>query len=511
MAIVEPGGSRDGRRVLALSSPATGEPIDEIVVANADDVKNAVARARAAQPAWGALPVAERASYLEKALAVLVRRQDEFLEIILRESGKTRTEAIMIEIFPSCDSLQYWAKRAPKMLRDEKKWMHLLGMQKRLRMTYRPLGVVGIITPWNGPFVLSANPTVQALVAGNAVLLKPSEVTPRSGQLIADIFEEAGLPKGVLQVLHGDGETGAALLDAGVDKISFTGSVGTGRKVAEACGRNLIPATIELGGKDPMIVCADADLDRAVPGAVFGAFMNTGQVCCSVERVFVDEKIYDSFVERAVELVKSLRVGPGPDTDLGSLFWPQQMEIIERHVNDARERGATIHCGGKRKESEKGLYFEPAVITEVTPDMLIMKEETFGPILPIMRCRDEEEAIRLANDIPYGLSSSVWSKDQARATAIARRIDAGSTVINDSGMVYGALEAPFGGRKTSGVGQANGGAAALRSWSFAQPIVSNRFQVKAEQVWYPFAKDKEEMLQGVIRKIWGTRIGRWMS
>jgi succinate-semialdehyde dehydrogenase/glutarate-semialdehyde dehydrogenase len=431
------------------------------------------------------------------------------LDVLVRETGRSRVETIMMEILAACDSLSYHAKHAERILADEERPLHLL-RNKRLVVTYRPLGVVGIITPWNGPFVLALNPCVQALLAGNAVVVKPSEVTPFSGRLVAELFREAGLPEGVLAVVEGDGETGAALVEAGVDKISFTGSVRTGRKVGEACGRNLVPCTLELGGKDPMIVCADADLERAAGGAVFGAFMNTGQYCCSTERVYVVDPVAAAFTEKVVERVRALRQGKEGEFDLGPMIWPGQVDVIERHVADARAKGARVLTGGRRSPTLGNMFYEATVLTDVTHDMLVMKEETFGPILPILRVRDEEEAVRLANDSTYGLGANVWTRDDARAMALARRIESGSICVNDSAVTYGALEAPFGGRKSSGVGQVNG-EAGLRGYCYATPVVFDRFGPREEQVWYPYTAAKGRLLQRMIRWVWGTPLGDLLS
>ncbi|RMD84982.1 MAG: aldehyde dehydrogenase family protein, partial [Candidatus Dadabacteria bacterium] len=475
-----------------------------------EDVRAAVARARAAQPEWARLSVREGARYLEGALDVLIARQDDVVATVCRETGKSPVEAMMIEVISSCDALAFWSRRAPKILADRRKRLHLLGPMKQLRIVYRPLGVVGIITPWNGPFVLSLNPTAQALVAGNTVVLKPSEVTPYSGKLVGDLFAEAGLPPGVLEVVLGDGSTGAALVESDVNKISFTGSVATGRRIGEVCGRRLIPCTLELGGKDPAIVCADADLDRAAAGIVFGSCMNSGQVCMSVERVYVVEAVADAFTDKVVELVRSLRQTDTGISDVGPIFWPPQLEVIERHIEDARAKGARILCGGKRNERLRGLYFEPTVITDVTHDMAIMREETFGPIVAIMRVRDEEEALRLANDSDYGLTASVWTRDRDKAVSYARRIDAGSVCINDAGISYGALEAPFGGVKNSGVGRVNG-EEGLRSFCYAQPIIVQRFGGKKEQGWYPHDAEQLEKLRKAVRFLWGGPLRRIFS
>lgn len=510
MAIVQSVESRDGRRRrLALANPATREPIGEIDVDTAEDVNAAVARARQAQPAWEAIGFDARAAYVRRALQILLRKQEEYIRVITRETGRSRVETIMMEMFPACDALGYYSKHAKELLKDETPSLHLL-KNKKLVVTYRPLGVIGIITPWNGPFILSLNPAVQALMAGNAVVLKPSEVTPFSGRLVGELFEAAGLPPGVLVILEGDGETGASLVDAQVDKIAFTGSVRTGRKIGEACGRKLIPCTLELGGKDPMIVCADADIERAAKGCVFGAFVNAGQFCCSTERVYVVGSVADEFIRRVLECVRALRQGSEGEFDIGPMIWPNQLETIERHVADARAKGATILTGGKRNAALGEMFYEPTVLADVTQDMLVMKDETFGPVLPIVRVKDEEEALRLANDSEYGLSATLWTRDEDKAVRLGRRIDSGSVCVNDSSITYGVLEAPFGGMKASGLGQIHG-SSALKGYCFAKPILLDRFNQKEEKVWYPYTRDKGVFLQKIMHWVWGTPLGRLLG
>jgi succinate-semialdehyde dehydrogenase/glutarate-semialdehyde dehydrogenase len=308
----------------------------------------------------------------------------------------------------------------------------------------------------------------------------------------------------------GDGETGGALLESGVDKISFTGSVATGRKIGEACGRNLIPCTLELGGKDPAIVCSDANLERAARGACFAAYFNTGQVCMSIERVYVMDDIADEFIAKCVEITKTLRQGQSGEFDVGSIFQDRQIEIIDRHVQDARAKGAIIHTGGRRNPNLKGLYYEPTVLSGVTHDMLIAREETFGPVLPILRVKTEEEAIEKANDTAYGLTASVWTKDLKKGEALARRIDAGSVAINDASLTYGVLEAQFGGVKNSGVGRING-TNALRGYCYEQPIIIDRFGRNTEPNWYPFTADGYKGIQKALKFLYKTPIGRWMA
>ena len=512
MAIIEPIEPPAGSRPLyRLRNPATLEVAGEFEAATAEAVREALESARKAQPDWAELGFDERARYMYRAIDALVQRQDDFIEVILRETGKARSEAIAMEILAGCDALGFYARRAGEILRTRKRRMHgLQGLTRQLRVVYQPLGVVGIITPWNDPFILSLNPTIQALMAGNAVLLKPSELTPYSGKLVGDLFEAVGLPKGVLTVLLGDAETGAALTSAGVDRISFTGRVATGREVAAACARQLIPCTLELGGKDPMIVCADAQLDRAVNGALTGAFANAGQVCWGTQRVYVVDEVYEEFTDKVVEKVAEIRQGAEGEFDVGAISGQEQLEEIKRQVEDARHKGARVLAGGRRNPDLPGLFYEPTVVVDVNHEMELMRQETFGPVLPIMRVRDEEEAIRLANDTPYGLNGSVWTRDKRRGCEIAQRLETGGVCVNEVATTYRAQEAPFGGRKESGLGQVNG-EVGLRGNCHARPIIVNRFGRKKVERGYPYRRKSEDSLQRFIRFFWGSRLGRWLS
>jgi succinate-semialdehyde dehydrogenase/glutarate-semialdehyde dehydrogenase len=510
MAVVEQlEGAPGERRRLRLSSPATLGPIGEIEVSAAADVRAAVERARKAQPEWAALSFDQRGRYLERAVKLLLERQDDFLDAILGETGKPRAEALASEIVTACDSLQFYAKRAKRILTDRTLPLHLL-KTKRLRICYEPLGVVGIITPWNFPFVLALNPTAQALVAGNAVVLKPSEVTPASGQLVAELFESVGLPEGLLSVVQGDAETGAALLESGVDKISFTGSVATGRRVAETCGRHLVPCTLELGGKDPMIVCEDADLDRAARGAVFGAFSNSGQVCTSTERIYVVDDVADEFTRKVLQETAALRQGVEGEFDVGAIIRAEQLDVIEAHVRDAIERGARLLAGGRRNPACSGLFYEPTVLTDVTHEMDVMREETFGPVLPIMRVRNVEEALAFANDSAYGLNANVWTRNKRQGLELAKRLESGCVVVNDCMVTYAIPESPFGGMKQSGIGRVNG-EAGLKGFCQERSIVIDRVGGKTEPTWYPYTEKKTQTLKRLMRVLWGTSLGRLLS
>ena len=510
MALVERVEPTPGaRRRLRLSSPATLAFLEELEVDGAEQVHAAVERARKAQGEWAERGFAERGRVLQRALRVLLSREREFVERIVAETGKPAGEVLATEILTLCDSLQFYAKRARHILRERSVPLHLL-KTKRLRIAHRPLGVVGIITPWNFPFLLAANPTVQALVAGNAVVLKPSEATPDSGRLVVELFEEAGLPEGLLQVVQGDGETGAALVEAGVDKICFTGSVETGRRVAERCGRQLVPCTLELGGKDPMIVLEDADLDRAARAAVYGAFSNAGQVCTSTERVYVVDAVADTFTRKVLEETASLRQGAEGEFDVGPMIRAEQIEVVEVHVRDALERGARLLAGGRRNPEQEGLFWEPTVLDDVSHEMRVMREETFGPVLPIMRVRDADEALAWANDSHYGLNANVWTRQKRRGAALAGSVESGCAVVNDCMITYGVAEAPFGGVKQSGLGRVNG-EQGLLAMCHTQSIVIDRFGGRRELLWFPHSTRKVRWMRRAMRALWGTSLGRWLA
>ena len=513
MSLYEPIESTDSRRHLQLRSPVTLETTGELVCANADDVADAITRARRAQPSWAATSMQSRRKIVEKALQLVLERQDEIIDTVVAETGKARTDAMSMEIFSVADSLCYYAKNAEKFLQPRKRKVHgILGIAKQLRIVYKPLGVVGLITPWNGPFVLVMNQAVQAILAGNTVVAKGSEVTPYSARLAETILNDAGLPEGVLQVLLGDGETGAAIVRGGVDKVSFTGSVATGRKVAEACASQLIPCTLELGGNDAMIVCADADLDRAADGAWLGSCMNTGHYCCGTERIYVVKEVYEEFLRLVMEKGQHLKQGSehGWEEDVGAVFWDRQMAIIEAHVEDARAKGANILMGGRRNPDLPGLYYEPTVVTEVSNDMDIMVHETFGPILCIQKVDSEDEALALANDSEFGLNGNVWTRDKDKGYRLAAAIDTGSCSVNDMAVSYGIPAAPFGGKKNSGLGQVNG-KKGLRGYCHEMPIVIDRFGGKMQN-GYPNNVKNAEGMKKLMDFMWlKTPLGRWLS
>lgn len=502
--------STAGRRRLSLTSPANMEPLGEIECASKEDVDAAVAKARAAQPAWAALSIAQRVEYMRKLRTAILDNQDRIIDIVVRETGKPLQDAIIFEIYAACDFITYYCSQAQKMLQEERKPIHgVLRFTKKLRVFYKPLGVVGVISPWNGPFILTANPCIQALLAGNTVVAKGSEVTPWCAKVFEEMCHEAGFPQGVCQVLMGDGETGGALTASSVDKISFTGSVATGKRVAIACIETLKPYTLELGGKDAMIVCADANLEEAAHAALWGSCVNTGHFCCGTERIYVEAAVYDQLLEKVVRLAKQIRQGRkfGMDEDVGAVFWDRQMAIIEAHVDDAKARGAQVHCGGERLKDMPGLYYPPTVLTEVGEDWDVMAKETFGPVIPIVKVKDIEEALEKANASSYGLHGSVWTKDEAKGVEIAKRMETGSVAVNDIGVMYGIPTAPFGGVKESGVGHIHGDAG-LRNYCHPHPVITGKYG--GLQTGYPYSEKSFRQMKQFMDFMYKNPIGKFL-
>src|SRR4051812_5792451 len=412
---------------IEVENPATGEVIGSVPVTSAREVAEMAARARAAQPRWEALGYEGRGRILRRAQKWVVDNSDRLVETIVAETGKTHEDAQLAEVAYAANAFGFWAKRAPEYLADEKvRSANPFVAGRKLSVRYRPVGVVGVIGPWNYPLSNSVGDCIPALAAGNAVILKPSEVTPLTSLLVAEALRECGLPDGVFGVATGRGDTGQALMDA-VDMVMFTGSTATGKKVMARAAETLTPVSLELGGKDPMIVLADADLERAANAAVYYSMQNGGQTCISTERVYVESPVYDEFVGKVTQKVGALRQGApdGPGSvDVGAVTFPAQLDIVSRHVEAAREAGARIAAGGHGHD-DHGRFYEPTVLLDVDHSMACMTEETFGPTLPIMRVADAEEAIEKANDSRYGLAASVWTKDIGRGEAIAPRVEAG--------------------------------------------------------------------------------------
>jgi acyl-CoA reductase-like NAD-dependent aldehyde dehydrogenase len=446
-------------RTLKVTNPSTGEVLAELLSATPEQVQVAVTAAHAAQKSWAAAPVAARVKVLRRFQRRLFEKKDQVAALISDEAGKPRVEALLAEVVVTLDAVDFYAREAPRMLAPQRvPHANAVMKTKRGYLAREPYGVIGIISPWNYPFSIPASEMMAALMMGNAVVLKPSELTPLSAQMLQSLMHDAGLPSGLLQVVIGDGQTGAALVASAIDKLIFTGSVATGKKIAEAAAPRLLPLVLELGGKDPMLVLADADLAITSSAAVWGAFMNAGQTCLSVERCYVHKDIYQLFIDQCVAKTKRLRVGKGSDehSDVGPLINQRQLSTVEAHVKDAVAKGGRVLTGGHRLPDVGENFYAPTVLVDVHHGMQIMREETFGPVLPIMAFSTEDAAVALANDSQFGLSASVWTRNRKRGEAIARRIEAGAVMVNDVLTCFGISEAPHGGVKGSGIGRTHG-------------------------------------------------------
>ena len=483
--------------------PATGEEVGRAPVASAAEVRGAVERAREAQKAWAKLSYAERGRVVMRARRVVLDDLEEIALLVSRETGKPVAEAVSMELAPTLDLMQFFARRTRLLLRPEKIDIGQYGLMGRTsRIVYKPLGVVGIISPWNFPWATPLDEVVMALMAGNAVVVKPSELTPLTGLKIADVFKRAGLSDGLLEVVTGGGATGAALVEAGVDKVMFTGSVATGRRVAESAAKTLTPVVLELGGKDPMIVLEDADVETAARAALWGAFSNSGQACASVERCYVHESIAARFVETVVEKTLSLRqnIGTAEDTDIGAMSNENQLAIVEGHVNEATERGARALTGGRRAAALRpGLFYEPTVLAGVDHTMTVMREETFGPVLPVMTFKTDEEAIALANDSPFGLTASVWTKNIGRGRRVAERLEAGTVMVNEVLYTHGIAQTPWGGVKQSGLGRTHGRLGLLELVT-PQHVHVNRIARLRDLWWFNYTPRAARLFRGFARR-----------
>ncbi len=485
---------------IEVRNPATGAVIASVPVASPAEVAATVARVRAAQADWEAMGIAGRRHWLGKLRDWVLDNQDRILDTMQAETGKVRADASNEPVYLA-DIINFYGKHAPEFIGEESVRPHSpLLAAKKLRIQYRPHPVVGIIAPWNFPLILSIGDAIPALQAGCAVVLKPSEFTPLGLTELVEAWKtEIGGPD-VLDVVHGIGETGGALVD-NVDFVQFTGSDRTGRKVMARAAETLTPVSLELGGKDPMIVLADADLDRAANAAAWGGMMNSGQICMSVERIYVEEPAYDRFVSKLTAEVGKLRQGPdrtGHDAEVGAMTSPNQSAIVEDHVKDALASGARALTGGA-KVPGPGDYFEPTVLVDVDHSMKVMRDETFGPVVGVMKVRDAEEALRFANDSRYGLSGSVFG-ERERAERVARRVECGAVNVNDVLINYFAAGVPMGGWKESGIGSRHG-EQGIKKFCRTESVVITRFAGKREPTWYPYTRARRGLVNRIATAI----------
>ncbi|MEU5995947.1 succinic semialdehyde dehydrogenase [Spirillospora sp. NPDC047418] len=465
----------DGSDSATIPSPFTGEPLATVPLSSADDVRKAHERAREAQRAWAALPAGERVKPFLRLADALVDRRAEILDVIQLETGKARRHAMEEFLDVALCSL-YYARRAPKLLKPKRRQGMMPGLT-RVQELRHPKGVVSLIAPWNYPFALGASDIAPALMAGNAVIQKPDTQTCLSSLWVLDLLVSLGLPEDLWQIVVGEpAEIGDPLVD-GADYVSFTGSTRGGKAIAERVAPRLIGYSLELGGKNPMIVMADADVERTARGAIRACFTNAGQLCISIERLYVHEDVYDRFVPRFVELVEGMKLGTGLDFDaeMGSLTFKRQLDAVTRHVDQAVKEGATVLAGAKARPDVGPLFYEPTILADVTGDMDLCANETFGPVVSVYKYRDEDEVIARANDTPYGLNASVWTKNTARGRRLASRIQAGTVNVNDGyGAAYASYDSPMGGMKQSGVGRRHG-AEGLLKFTEVQTVASQHF------------------------------------
>ncbi|MGI8494168.1 MAG: aldehyde dehydrogenase family protein [Pyrinomonadaceae bacterium] len=478
-------------------NPATGAEIGRVENTSVKDVEIAVKNARRAFQMWRETSFDERKKFVMRAREIILNELDEIALLISNESGKPVAEALSMEIAPVLDLMQFFAKKAEKLLKPRKINIGLYALLGRAsKIVYQPLGAVGIIPAWNYPFSIPLGEVAMSLMAGNTVVLKPSELTPFIGLKIGEIFEKAGLPANVVQIITGDGQTGAALVEAAPDKIMFTGSVATGKKIAEAAAKNLTSVVLELGGKDPMIVFADANLELAAQAAIWGAFCNSGQSCSSVERLYVQESVAEELTRKIVEKTKKLKQGFGSDesTDIGAMSSERQLKIVKDHVENFESEGAKILTGGKSRD----LFFEPTVISGATNSMRAMREETFGPTLPIATFETETEAIGLANDSEFGLTASVWTRDLEKGKRVAEKIEAGTVCVNEVLYTHGIGQTPWGGFKNSGRGRTHG-VEGLMELVQPQHIHVNRFAILPNAWWLPYSPEAIKTFKGLAK------------
>ena len=490
------------RPTIPVTSPISGEVIGRVPHHTPEDVIAAVERVRAAQPEWAARPFRERAKVIKRFHDRLLSSKDEIMAVIQAEAGKSRRDAF-VEIFAVAAEARYYACNGWRFLKPRRA-RPAIPLRNRVRVYYHPHGVVGIISPWNFPLILSVGDAIPALLAGNGVVVKPATLAPLSIHRAREELIECGLPEDLMQIVTGPGsEIGNTLIDH-VDYVMFTGSTRVGRRVAERAARRLIPYSMELGGKNALIVLPDADLDHAAIGAVEGAFNNCGQVCINWERVYVDARVYDEFIARLIRKTEELRLGPGQghDVDLGSLVNEEQVRAVEAHVQDAVSKGARILTGGRRRPDLGPCFYEPTILADVTPEMAVHSEETFGPVLSVYRVESLEEAIQKANDNPYGLHFGVFTRDRHRGERIATRLEAGSVSVNDTYINWAAMDAPMGGLKQSGLGRRHG-PEGIRKYTEPQTIVINRtnLQIGSQKTALSFDRWLEDLLTFMLR-VW---------
>jgi len=488
----------DSNDKVVVENPATLEPLGEAFMASTDDCRRALEAAREAFPMWRDISPREKQSIFLKAKDILLRRSAEIAELITREKGTPLIESLTVEIFSILEVLDYYGRNQKRSLASRKVRPYVpLFAHKKCRYLFQPLGPSLVISPWNFPFMIPFLDIISELIVGNTVIFRPSTSTPFTGLAVGEIMMEAGLPAGVLNTVPCRvPQAEEIIVDPAVQCVNFTGSVSTGKRIMELASRNLTKIVLELGGKDPMIVLRDADLELAARGAVWEAFMNSGQSCASVERVYVDSRIAEEFKKRVVDLTASLRVGNpmDPEVDIGPMENMGQLKVVEDHVREACEKGAEVLCGGERLAPLPGFFYAPTVLARVDHTMKVMTEETFGPVLPIMAFSDIEEAVALANDSRYGLTASVWTRNRKLASRLAERLETGGVTVNDHMMTFNEPKAIWGGVKQTGQGRTHG-PYGLLELSNVKFVCADFSKKHSKQWWYPYTPSKLPIME----------------
>lgn len=506
-------GARE-RDTILCEEPSTRARLGEVRVETPEGVVEAVRRARIAQARWRETSFAVRRRVLGRVLEHVVDHADELCDLVCRVSGKTRENAMMGEIWPVAEKLRWTIAHGERHLRPERVSPGMM-IHKRASIEYAPRGVVGAVVPWNYPLQNVMNPAVPALMAGNAAVIKASEwvafASARFQRIFAEALQAEGFSPDLVRVVDGYGETGAALVRSGVDVVIFIGSVPNGRRVAEAAGKALVPAILELGGKDPLIVCDDADLEQAAHAAMNGCFIHCGQNCVAAERILVEDAVYEPFERRVAELTRALRQGPalaGELVDVAGMTTPLQLEVVSRLVRRAVEQGARVVAGGAPVLTGSGAFFAPTVLADVTPAMDIMQEETFGPVMLLCRVRDDDHAVEVANGTRFGLGSSVMCGDPRRAARLARRLEAGMTAVNEfGGVTYMVQDLPFGGVKESGFGRLNG-RDGLRALTHPRALLEDRLPLRFANKLFPVGAAAYATTRATIEMVYGPGMER---
>lgn len=491
---------------LTAVNPATGKTISEVTSTPIEAAASMMERSRQAFPAWRTLSVAERLVYFKKLRLKMLEELDHCVDVIAEDAGKPKVEAITAEIFTTAEAMRHLEKHAEPFLRGKKVKTPLALLGKKSYISYEPRGTVLVISPWNYPFSLAMIPVLSALVSGNCVILKPSEVTPLIGRLMETLFEKAGFPPGTVQIALGKGDLGAKLIEEHPDYILFTGSAKTGKIIQKAAAERLIPTTLELSGKDPMIIYQDANLERAAKAALWGSLTNSGQMCMSIERIYAERPVYMKFMNLLKQEAEKLVHDGSEDSDLGYMTFEPQMAIVKEHVRDALEKGAVMEWGSFPEEwpEQENYKLSPVILTNVNQQMKIMQEETFGPVICVLSFDGEEEAVRLANDSPYGLNASIFTRDLAKGKRTAARLDTGAVCINEIIVSFANPHLPFGGVKESGMGRYHG-EAGIEIFTEPKAILIDSGWKKTEVNWFPY-KGKYPLFNDMIQSYYGKRV-----